>query len=220
MTTVFVWQNRFTGSGHTWTGHASMNITDTYIDNRPLELKEGTTNTMQPNSESVGLTQGTIDHVSFWPGSGGNFADGWKPGIKFAAKTKPSLFADVALETYAPDHVIRIKGLNILKMGSKWQSIRNKQDANYRFLRKNCSTIVARVLGAAVPWHSRPHHLVWTPCDVRDFAFKYGEAITWDAFLTEMEKQLVASKEQVAFLRQVKRRSAARGTSGAEAKFK
>ena len=35
------------------------------------------------------------------------FNDGWKFGVKFMSKSKPSIFADVALEGYAPDHVIR-----------------------------------------------------------------------------------------------------------------
>ena len=71
----------------------------------------------------------TDDYVSFWAGgmtdwgpkNTFSFNDGWKFGVKFMAKSKPSLYADVALEGYAPDHVIRIKNLNVQKMVAKWR---------------------------------------------------------------------------------------------------
>ena len=133
--------------------------------------------------------------------------------------TKPSIFADVALENDAPDHVIWIKDLNVNKMVAKWRAIRQKQNASYKFLRKNCSTIVAEVLQVATPWYKTPHHQVWTPCDVRDYAFPLGKSMLWSDFIDELESNLVGGKEQLALLKGVKRRSAHRGTSGGAAKF-
>ncbi|PVZ63901.1 hypothetical protein [Pelagibaculum spongiae] len=60
-----------------------------------------------------------------------------------------------------------LSGLNCRAMIEEWASIRTKPDAHYRTLRKNCSTIVARVLRAGgIDQHTsfgNRHHLVWTP---------------------------------------------------------
>jgi hypothetical protein len=228
MATVLVWQNHFIDlSGkHTWTGHASLSITDNFVDTRAL-VKDDASGKMVVNDESNDLVAGTSDYVSFWPGkltaSGNkdvrNFNDGWKAGVKYSAQSKPSIFADVALEGYAPDHVIRINNLDVRKMIAKWHSIRSKKDASYIFLRKNCSSIVANVLQAASPLHKTSYHHVWTPCDVRDFALRMGKSMLWSDFIDELETKVFGSKEQLALLKGVKRRSAARGTSGGLAKF-
>ncbi|WP_426960123.1 DUF4105 domain-containing protein [Muricoccus radiodurans] len=229
MATVLIWQNHFidTSGGHTWTGHASLSITDHYTDTRALVDAEDNSGKMVVDGSSTGLVAGTDDYVSFWPGKltdAGkkgvtNFNDGWKSGVKFMAVSKPSLFADVALENYAPDHVIRIKNLNVNKMVAKWRSIRMKQNASYKFLRKNCSTIVAEVLQVATPWYKTSHHQIWTPCDVRDYAMRVGKPMLWSDFIDELVANRYGTKEQLALLRGVKRRSAARGTSGGLAKF-
>ncbi len=229
MATVLVWQNHFIdlSAGRTWTGHSSLSITENYIDSRPLVDAEDGSNKQVVDGGSEDLVAGTDDYVSFWPGSmtdagpkdAVTFNDGWKFGVKFMAKSKPSLFADVALEGYAPDHVIRMDGLNVRKMVAKWRSIRGKTNASYKFLRKNCSTIVAEVLQTVSPWYNTPHHQIWTPCDVRDFALKMGHTMLWSDYIDELENNLFGSKEQLNLLRGVKRRSAARGTSGGVAKF-
>ena len=229
MATVLVWQNHFIdlSGGHTWTGHSSLSITENYADSRQLVADDNDPNKQVVDGSSANLVAGTDDYVSFWPGSmtdrgpknAFTFNDGWKFGVKFMAMSKPSIFADVALEGYAPDHVIRINGLAVTKMVAKWRSIRGKANASYKFLRKNCSTIVAEVLQTVSPWYKTPHHQVWTPCDVRDFALKLGQPMLWSDFIDELERNLFGTKEQLALLRGVKRRSAARGTSGGLAKF-
>lgn len=229
MATVLVWQNHFIDlkGGRTWTGHSSLSISENYADARALVADDADPNKMVVDDSSAGLVAGTDDYVSFWPGSmtdagpknAFTFNDGWKFGVKFMAMSKPSLFADVALEGYAPDHVIRINNLDVRKMVACWRSIRSKPNASYKFLRKNCSTIVAQVLQAVSPFYKTPHHQIWTPCDVRDFALNLGRPMLWSDFIDELEGKLWGSKEQLALLRRVKRRSAARGTSGGVAKF-
>ena len=229
MATVLVWQNHFIdlSGGHTWTGHSSLSISENYTDTRPLVQDATDARKMVVDDSHQDLVAGTDDYVSFWPGTmtdagpknAFTFNDGWKFGVKFMAMSKPSIFADVALEGYAPDHVLRIKNLDVQKMVAKWRSIRSKPNASYKFLRKNCSTIVAEVLQAVSPWYKTPRHQVWTPCDVRDFAMNLGKPMLWSDFIDELEQNLFGTKEQLALLRGVKRRSAARGTSGGVAKF-
>lgn len=227
MATVFVWQNHFISlkGAHTWTGHSSLSIDDDFVDSRQL-VADDDTGAQVVDSSSVGMGQTADNFVSFWPGalaSPGkfgytNFNDGWKPGVKFMATAKPSVFADVALEGYAPDHVIRITGLTVNTMKAKWRAIRNS-NKDYKFLRNNCSTAVAHVLQSAVPWYKNHHHRIWTPCDIRDYAAKLGTTMLWADFIDELEQAKVATTEQLDLLRRVKRRSAARGTSGGTAKY-
>jgi hypothetical protein len=229
MATVFVWENHFiarhTGD-HTWTGHSSMSIDDIFADNRAL------TNDGEVDDSSTALAQGNSRFVSVWPGSTqlsgpkANSAgphpfmrDCWKPCIDYMATCKPSIFADVALEGYAPDHVIRITGLSVSKMKAKWQSIRLKANAHYKFLRKNCSTIVARVLSAATPWYKTPTHVIWSPTDIRDFGMKLGTTMLWSDFIDELAGTGYCMNQQLDLLRGVKRRCGSRGTSGGLAKF-
>jgi hypothetical protein len=202
-----------------------MAITDNFVDSRQLVDDEDTGRKVVDNS-SVDMAQTADNFVSFWPGNmtdrgpkeARSFNDGWKMGVKFMAKAKPSIYADVALEGYAPDHVIRVEGLNVIKMKAKWQSIRNK-NKSYKFLRNNCSTAVAQVLQSSTPWYLTDHHLIWTPCDVRNYAFKLGETMLWSDFIDQLTRWGVATTEQLDLLRGVKRRSRARGTSGGEARF-
>lgn len=228
MATVFVWQNHFISlkGAHTWTGHSSMCINDNFVDGRALVTDEDSGNQVI-DSSSVDMGQTSQNFVSFWPGTMGayngpkdvrTFNDGWKIGVKFMAKAKPSIFADVALEGYAPDHVIRIGGAKVNKMLAKWHSIR-MANKDYKFLRNNCSTAVAHVLQAGLPFYKNHHHLIWTPCDIRDYALKVGTAMLWADFIDELEQNNVATAEQLNLLRGVKRRRASRGTSGGEGRF-
>jgi hypothetical protein len=227
MATVFVWQNHFIdlGGAHTWTGHSSLCIDDNFIDSRPLVDDEDTGKKVV-DGDSVDMAQTADNYVSFWPGKmtdagkkdARTFNDGWKQGVKFMAKAKPTVYADVALENYAPDHIFRINKLSVTKMKAKWASIR-KNKKSYKFLRYNCSTAVAHVLQEATPWYKTDHHMVWTPCDVRDYCAKIGKTMLWADYIDELENSKVATTEQLDLLRRVNRRSAARGTSGGTARF-
>jgi hypothetical protein len=229
MATVFVWENHFIkrpwkAFDPTWTGHSSLCITDNFVDTRALVANDDDPHNikMEVDGSSAALVNGTDDFVSFWPGAFdsrgpkdvNNFNDGWKMGVTFMAMSKPSIFADVALETYAPDHVVRITTLDVLKMTAKWRHIRSKDGAHYKFLRKNCSTIVAHVMQAGSPWYNNDHYMIWTPTNVRDYALKLGTSMLWSDFIDELENKLFGTKEQLALLRKAKRRSGSRGTSG------
>jgi hypothetical protein len=232
MATVFVWENHFIarpwkGHDHTWTGHSSLCITDNFVDTRALVASDDDPTKMVVDGSSTDLVQGGDDFVSFWPGNMDNagpkdaqtFNDGWKIGVTFMAKAKPSIYADVALEGYAPDHVVRINGLDVHKMVAKWRAKRSKANAHYKFLRKNCSTLVAHVLQAGSKWYNNDHYMIWTPTNVRDYALKLGAPMLWSAFIDELEQALFGTPEQLDLLRKAKRRSASRGTSGGPAKF-
>ncbi|MDR6289070.1 hypothetical protein E9232_001585 [Inquilinus ginsengisoli] len=71
-----------------------------------------------------------------------------------------------------PDHMVPMGGLDILRMQAAWNAIRDKPDAHYRLMRKNCATIAARVIraGMATKQHVLSplltHKAWWTPHDV------------------------------------------------------
>lgn len=68
-----------------------------------------------------------------------------------------------------PEFVIQMKKLDRNAMVAKWISIRDKPDMHYRLMRKNCSTIAARVIRAGVSKsevHLTAHKAWWTPYDV------------------------------------------------------
>lgn len=62
-------------------------------------------------------------------------------------------------------------------MKQSWDEISGKINANYQFLYKNCSTIVARVMRAGgadkklnpIQALSYAHNLYWTPKDIAQF---------------------------------------------------
>jgi hypothetical protein len=77
-----------------------------------------------------------------------------------------------------PEHMITVRGLDIHFMQGAWNAIRDKPGMHYRLMRKNCSTIVARILRAGMTkgkhfqtfYHA--HKTWWTPYDVLMLAEK------------------------------------------------
>lgn len=69
--------------------------------------------------------------------------------------TKPSFHRDLNAEIYAPDHILRVTGLNETAMKAEWTSIRTKPSTHYKLHGENCSTIFARVLRAGTSWRDR-----------------------------------------------------------------
>ena len=71
-----------------------------------------------------------------------------------------------------PDHMIAMGGLNTLDMQAAWNAIRDKPDAHYRLMRKNCSTVAARIIRAGMKRTQLAlsplltHKTWWTPHDV------------------------------------------------------
>ena len=174
---VFVWENNMYGNkrvnGHTWPGHSSMNIGEEF---------DG------PRDEY--LLGGNKCFVSWFPSEGSNF------GLKtlFAKKQRgtalPSFVNDVNAEEYYPDHVIRLacSDESIRNMQAAWWQILLKPSgASYKAFRKNCSTIVSRVLHAggfyAHKW-ALDNNLVWAPVDITKLAMAAGGVqMQWDDFL-------------------------------------
>jgi hypothetical protein len=170
MCTVLIWENNIIDTGHTWIGHAAMKIGGNWTG---------------PNVDDD-------DYVSWWP-------DG-PSGKKEEADADPNkhLVTDILSEGYLPDHIIEINTTpnQELVMKAAWIAIRDKPNAHYKMLRKNCSTIVARVLRAggysagtyAGLWYD--HCLVWMPHNVKDFALAAGGVLASWANLKQQLAQV------------------------------
>jgi len=178
---------------HHQMGHSSLNITDTWVDGAHTNGK---------------------NYVSWWPGGD----DAGKFKTKSWGVEANGFLHDIQDESgYAPDHVIRIgTGLDTQAMLSKWAEIRAKNSAHYHFYRKNCSTVVARVLREGTKsgsgWYR--HSTIWTPLKVKRFAFDIGGyELEWSSFVEEISQYVTGP--EVACLRMLKRRSSSHGFSGA-----
>ncbi len=192
MATVFIWNNNnnFIGFGHQVTGHASINITDTWSE--------------------IGVDN-TANYVSWWPQGQSTFGD-------IGGHSCPECFAkDLENENgYAPDHVIRIDEdrLRIDHMQAKWEEIRQNVNSNYSFYKKNCSKIAARVLikGAVDRAMKLQMSPVWTPLQVKRLAYKMGGVdMVWDYFLNELKLNSGLHPMALHPLKYAKRRSSRHG---------
>jgi hypothetical protein len=71
-----------------------------------------------------------------------------------------------------PDHMIPLGQLDTLRMQAAWNALRTKPDAHYRLMRKNCSTVAARIVRAGMGTGTLAlsslltHKTWWTPHDV------------------------------------------------------
>ncbi|MBT3377185.1 MAG: hypothetical protein HN742_36230 [Lentisphaerae bacterium] len=126
----------------------------------------------------------TPNYVSWWPGDTGSNM----------AKPQESFSRDGLLEKYLPDHIIRLKSLDVPVMLSKWRDVRTKENAHYRERVKNCSTIVGRILRAGSEkatcalWYG--HSVIWTPLKVKRLAFKLGGVeVDWKDFEQQLRKE-------------------------------
>jgi len=120
----------------------------------------------------------TVNYVSWWP-LGDMGPEGLLPTVKDSSKLC-TLRKDKRSEGGAAHRTFKIEHLDVAAMVRKWLEIRTKPDSHYRLMRKNCSTIVARVLRAGgaselakgskqrhlhVPsWDA--HRTIWTPKNV------------------------------------------------------
>jgi hypothetical protein len=136
-------------------------------------------------------------YVSWWPGM-----DGADFGIKDFVKDifKPqegrrnlTLNLDLNIEGYLPDHIIRMNSSEAKEndMRAAWRAVLDK-DSHYKSMRKNCSTIVSRVLHAG-GFHARKWALncnfAWTPADVKKLALSAGGTLMrWDDFVEILEQ--------------------------------
>lgn len=180
---VIVWENNTFGhqkvSGRTWPGHSAMNIGE-FFDKGEVDF--------YINS-----------YVSWWPGEGADFSVGGIIKSMFTKSQKGdhnfSFLNDVDCEGYLPDHVIKLNSSSEqeARMRAEWQTVfMKKGGASYKNLRKNCSTIVSRVLHAggfyAQKW-AVDNNWVWSPADIRALADGAGGThMTWTAFLAVLAK--------------------------------
>jgi hypothetical protein len=113
------------------------------------------------------------DYISWWPQGTASVKDGRHPGVVNDET------GDHAAEGRAPDHRIRLVGLDEDAIRRWWHEFREGNE--YRLFVQNCSTVVAMALKAGggtkrtsgLGWAYHSWNTVWTPDDVR----RYAEAI-------------------------------------------
>jgi hypothetical protein len=228
MATVLIWENNFVPNvvrkaaatisrgaideGHEHWGHAAMHISDDW--------------------KAPGVAD--PDYVSWVPAGFGS--PGVSPGSKARAVIDPqacrygkqhtvlSLFGDLELERYFPDHVIRVTGLDEARMKAEWAK-NCSAGKHIRAIRKNCSTMVARILRAGGLTGLDTHSLFWTPRKIRSLVLcaRSGGSIqsttwTWAQLIAEMiQKAGVQQAVIEGYSSNRGRRVANRGTSQATA---
>jgi len=161
VTTVFVWEP--VGG----VGHASIAIGD-----------QGRFNHHDWFDQTAGYASWFPGKSTANPAESGADARGILPGRMYM-KESCTFEADCDSEEGIPENAIQLPRLSIQHMMQLWTEIRDKPNAHYRLLRKNCSTIVARILRAGMTtmsgWQQAKvqysaHCLYWTPADVLKFA--------------------------------------------------
>jgi hypothetical protein len=145
-------------------------------------------------------------YVSWWPDDG----EKWKP----RATPQLNLSQDLALEGYAPDHILHIPNMLRGRMMSKWSALSNDPSKVYRFLRQNCSTIVGQVLkeGSQLGSSLQRNNLVWTPLKcLRLGKAMGGVEVPWTTFLNQLKKAGYFSNSDVAVLANLFKRDVKHG---------
>lgn len=139
----------------------------------------------------VKRSQDTTSYASWFPGDDTKTGESGAgmghlaPG-KMLTSEKCSFFEDCSSEASAqghqdnkfrlPEHMITLRNLNMPQMQAEWNAIRNKPGSHYRLMRKNCSTIAARVIRAGMTSSQhfkllkKSHQAWWTPWDVQRLA--------------------------------------------------
>lgn len=186
---IFVWeQNMYQNqkvAGHTWPGHSSLNIGSRFITGREGP-KDGAT-----IEEILEFGRTFVDnYVSWWPTKppGGFGVAGALSPKKIKGIAGGDLASDIIRETYLPDHVIQLDTTTNEEalMQAEWKAIRRKRNASYKIFRKNCSTIVSRVLQAggyySQKWAENTNW-VWAPSDILRLSLAAGGVqILWKDF--------------------------------------
>ncbi|RVT92035.1 hypothetical protein EOD42_20080 [Rhodovarius crocodyli] len=144
----------------------------------------------------------------------------WLPGddhkiFREFGRAGASISTDLMFEKYAPDHIIRITGMDVMAMMSKWNEVRSKENAHYRYTRKNCSTIASRVLKAgSAQGGLKRHHIIWTPLMVKRLALEMGgTTMLWTDLLQECRQRGHLSPGDVLVLQNLHKRDERSGSS-------
>lgn len=151
-----------------------------------------------------------------------SISDGWRAGPYWPdyvswfpvskedrhADPHPSFLEDLNAEGYAPDHVIRLTGLDTTQMQAVWEQILTNVKT-YGFIRLNCSTIAARVLkaGSKSGGVMKRNNAIWTPLKIKRLALAMGgQKIKYDTLLAEMARAgALTSNEAIALSMLAKR---------------
>ena len=123
-------------------GHAAMYIGDPVIG-KMIEVRyDRYRNNGERDRDRAFIEQYNTAYVSWWP-EGRAALTGKQPQGR-------NLFleSDISAEGSPPHLVYTISGLDVANMRAEWFKIRNKTNAHYDLFRKNCSTIVLRILTA------------------------------------------------------------------------
>jgi hypothetical protein len=189
---VFVWeQNMYLQKeigGREWPGHSSMNIGD-HFDSGSFTPTPGQSWDETMAARDAWLKTLSRNYVSYWPATAGaTFGAADVFGKRSRSTTKFSVADDIKAEGYLPDWVIELDtdANEERAMLAEWATIRDKPKSTYGAFKKNCSTIVSRVLQAggfyAKKWAVNCNW-VWAPGDVRRLALKVGgQPLTWAQF--------------------------------------
>ncbi len=191
------------------------------------------------------LTDNSKHYASWWPSEDettdtkvlhwDSNLDTWKFWKKIQmvnakkAAHHENLWRDLLEEKYSPDHVIHIPSNSAQEkaMLEKWEALRTKEDASYRLLYKNCSRIVARILEAGYKddapkgWWKRHFKKIFTPLDVKRMSLDLhgAETLTWVDFVDQLAKAGAIGTSSATELKAYRRRSSARGSTQAPARF-
>ena len=193
---VFVWEQNMYGQkevgGRTWPGHSSIYIGDHFDPGTFTPTNQDLASaSAAATAAAYAAYQNTLsrNYVSYWaPALGATFGVADVFGKRGIATTKQSVADDIKIETYLPDWVIKLDTDTAKenKMLAEWATIRDKPNGTYGAFKKNCSTIVSRVLHAG-GYHAKKWAVdcnwVWAPGDVRRLALKVGgQPLTWAKF--------------------------------------
>ena len=131
-------------------------------------------------AKGVSRALDTTGYASWFPGDEVG-RSGVLPG-RMVESELSSFFEDCELESgngqnfRLPEHMIQLPHVNSFNMLAAWTAIRNKPGSHYRVMRKNCSTIAARVIRAGLNTSQhfsvlkKAHQPWWTPNDVLKLA--------------------------------------------------
>lgn len=132
-------------------GHAALYIGDPNIGKNIERNYSKYENREARQADREAIEHFNTNYVSWWPEESGAQLLGKQPQGR-------NLFleSDISDEGSPPHLVYTVSGLDVANMRAEWFKIRNKTNAHFVFFRKNCSTIVLRILKAGGALNNLP----------------------------------------------------------------
>lgn len=135
------------------------------------------------NSEQFSAV--TSDWYVSWQGQGGaNLLKQHGGQASFSADMQTWGGAHAGHGNYLPSRWVAVSNLRMDLMKQEWDNIRNKQNAHWKLLDKNCATTVARVLkagGADQFATAAKSQIIWWPTDLITYARSMQGCIVADS---------------------------------------